>query len=51
MTRPSSSFTRIDNTNPIDVNNTGSTKVYVTETDITNTQKKVDAIKAKAVIG
>ena len=51
MTRPSSSFTRIDNTNPIDVNNTGATKVYVTETDITNTQKKVDAIKAKAVIG
>jgi hypothetical protein len=51
MTRPSSSFTRIDNTNPIDVNNTGATKVYVTETDITNTQKKVDSIKAKAVIG
>lgn len=51
MTRPASSFTRIDNTNPIDVNNTGKTKVYVTETDITNTQKKVDAIKAKAVIG
>lgn len=51
MTRPSSSFTRIDNTNPIDVNNTGSTKVYVTETDITETQKKVDSIKAKAVIG
>jgi hypothetical protein len=51
MTRPSSSFTRIDNTNPIDVNNTGLTKVYVTETDITNTQKKVDSIKAKAVIG
>ena len=51
MTRPASSFTRIDNTNPIDVNNTGATKVYVTETDITNTQKKVDAIKAKAVIG
>jgi hypothetical protein len=51
MTRPASSFTRIDNTNPIDVNNTGATKVYVTETDITNTQKKVDSIKAKAVIG
>jgi len=51
MTRPSSSFTRIDNSSPIDVNNTGATKVYVTETDITNTQKKVDAIKAKAVIG
>ena len=51
MTRPSSSFTRIDNTEPIDVNNTGATKVYVTETDITNTQKKVDSIKAKAVIG
>jgi hypothetical protein len=51
MTRPASSFTRIDNTNPIDVNNTGATKVYVTETDITNTQNKVDAIKAKAVIG
>lgn len=51
MTRPASSFTRIDNTNPIDVNNTANTKVYVTETDITNTQKKVDAIKAKAVIG
>jgi DNA repair exonuclease SbcCD ATPase subunit len=51
MTRPASSFTRIDNTNPIDVNNTGATKVYVTETDITDTQKKVDAIKAKAVIG
>jgi hypothetical protein len=51
MTRPSSSFTRIDNSTPIDVNNTGATKVYVTETDITNTQKKVDAIKAKAVIG
>jgi len=51
MTRPSSSFTRIDNSTPLDVNNTGATKVYVTETDITNTQKKVDAIKAKAVIG
>lgn len=51
MTRPASSFTRIDNTNPIDVNNTGATKVYVTETDITNTQNKVDSIKAKAVIG
>jgi len=51
MTRPSSSFTRIDNSTPLDVNNTGKTKVYVTETDITNTQKKVDAIKAKAVIG
>lgn len=51
MTRPASSFTRIDNTEPIDVNNTGLTKVYVTETDITNTQNKVDAIKAKAVIG
>ena len=51
MTRPSSSFTRIDNSTPLDVNNTGATKVYVTETDITNTQKKVDAIKVKAVIG
>jgi tetrahydromethanopterin S-methyltransferase subunit B len=51
MTRPSSSFTRIDNSTPLDVNNTGKTKVYVTETDITSTQKKVDAIKAKAVIG
>lgn len=52
QTRPSSGFTRLGNENPIRTTSEGELmKVYVTESDITNTQNKVNAIKAKATIG
>jgi hypothetical protein len=51
ITRPSSSFVQLDNTNPLNVNNTGMTKVVVVESDITQVQSKVKSIKAKATIG
>ena len=51
ITRPTSSFVQLDNTNPINVNNSGMTKVIVVESDITEVQNKVSSIKAKATIG
>lgn len=51
ITRPSSSFVQLDNRGPLDVNNVGMTKVVVVESDITQVQNQVSAIKAKATIG
>jgi hypothetical protein len=50
--RPTSSFTRLDNTKPINVNGQEQlTRVVVLESDITGVQNKVNSIKAKATIG
>ncbi len=52
QTRPSSGFTLLGNEKAIRTTNEGEkVKVYVTETDITNSQNKVNSIKAKATIG
>jgi hypothetical protein len=51
ITRPTSSFVQLDNRGPLDVNNVGMTKVVVVESDITQVQNQVSAIKAKATIG
>lgn len=51
VVRPTSSFTVLDNQQPIKTTNEGGKiKVYVTESDITNAQNKVNSIKAKATI-
>lgn len=50
-TRPSSGFTTLGN-ETINTNSVGEKmKVYVTESDITNSQTKVNSIKVKATIG
>jgi hypothetical protein len=50
-TRPSSGFTTLGN-DTINTNSVGGKmKVYVTESDITNSQTKVNSIKVKATIG
>ena len=50
-TRPSSGFTTLGN-ETINTNSVGEkVKVYVTESDITNSQTKVQSIKTKATIG
>jgi hypothetical protein len=52
ITRPSSGFTLLGNENAIRTTSEGEkVKVYVTESDITNSQNKVSSIKAKATIG
>jgi hypothetical protein len=49
--RPSSSFTRLGNEEPIRTTNEGGkVRVFVTESDITNAQEKVNSIKTKATI-
>jgi hypothetical protein len=49
--RPTSSNVNIGNTNPIKISNeTEGGKVYVLESDITNSQNNVDSIKKKATI-
>jgi hypothetical protein len=49
--RPSSSFTRLGNDEPIRTTNEGGkVRVFVTESDITNAQEKVNSIKTKATI-
>jgi hypothetical protein len=51
-TRPSSGFTMLGNEDPIRTTNEGGKiKVFVTESDITNSQNKVSSIQAKATIG
>jgi hypothetical protein len=51
IVRPSSSFTQLGNSEPIRTTNEGGkVKVYVTESDITATQEKVNSIKTKATI-
>lgn len=51
-TRPSSGFTMLGNENPLRTTNEGGmVKVFVTESDITNSQNKVSSIQAKATIG
>lgn len=51
IVRPTSTFTTLDNTKPIITNpQGGKTKVYVTETDITAAQDKVNSIKVKATL-
>ena len=51
-TRPSSGFTTLGNENPLRTTNEGGmVKVFVTESDITNSQNKVSSIQAKATIG
>lgn len=51
-TRPSSGFTMLGNENPLRTTNEGGMiKVFVTESDITNSQNKVSSIQAKATIG
>ncbi len=51
-TRPSSGFTMLGNEDPIKTTNEGGKiKVFVTESDITNSQNKVSSIQAKATIG
>jgi chemotaxis protein histidine kinase CheA len=52
QTRPSSGFTMLGNEDPIRTTNEGGKiKVFVTESDITNSQNKVSSIQAKATIG
>lgn len=52
QTRPSSGFTLLGNENPLRTINEGEkVKVFVTESDITNSQNKVSSIQAKATIG
>jgi uncharacterized phage infection (PIP) family protein YhgE len=52
QTRPSSGFTMLGNEDPIKTTNEGGKiKVFVTESDITNSQNKVSSIQAKATIG
>ena len=51
IVRPTSSNVNIGNTNPIKISNeTEGGKVYVLESDITNSQNNVDSIKKKATI-
>jgi hypothetical protein len=52
QTRPSSGFTMLGNENPLRTISEGEkVKVFVTESDITNSQNKVSSIQAKATIG
>ena len=51
IVKPTSSFTTINNEEPIPTIGKGEgAKVYVTETDISNVQNKVNGIKAKATL-
>jgi hypothetical protein len=51
IVKPTSSFTVVNNPEPIRTSNEGGkVQVFVTESDITNTQNKVNSIKAKATL-
>jgi len=50
ITRPSSSIVRLGNSEPIKTVQDGKQKVYVLESDITDTQAKVNSIRQKATI-
>lgn len=50
ITRPSSSVVRLGNTEPIRTSQDNPQKVYVLESDITNTQNNVKSIRQKATI-
>jgi len=50
ITRPSSSIVRLGNTEPIKTSTDTKQRVYVLESDITDTQAKVNSIRQKATI-